>query len=457
MRYYNLRPLFSRVPGVALVEVQASDTREVSVIVDPQKMLAHRLSLPEIADRLRATNNVTSVGRLDKDYSRYLVLATGQFTDLDDIRNTVVAVEGQTPIRLRDIAEVRDGVEDPRILVYGNGQPGALISISRQIGGNILQVADQVKALAKNLGSAIPTTLHLSVVYDLAEFVREAVASIREAVLIGGFLAVFILFLFLREGRTTLIAAVTLPITVIGTFFFMNLFRGTLNLMSLGGLAIAIGLVIDDAVVIIENIYRHLGLGESPGEAAEKGTQELLGAVIGSTVTTVVVFAPLSLLKGVVGDFFSALCLTLVVSVLLSLLFAVTLIPLLSQQFLSPERHRVTSERFIAPVNRAYEKVVRWSLRQRWAGGGRSWLSMALASFSTRGRKPDSCPKWMRADSCSITGRRRGPRWRRPTASIKLIGEQVREMPETAAFLRRTGAEMGPLPPPRTRARSWSN
>jgi multidrug efflux pump subunit AcrB len=205
--YYNLRPLFNRVPGVAVVEVQASNTREVSVIVDPQKMLAHRLSLPDIADRLRATNGVTSIGRLDKDYSRYLVLATGQFTDLDDIRNSVVAVEGQTPIRVRDIGEVRDGVEDPRILVYGNGRPGALISISRQIGGNILQVADQAKALAKDLGSTIPRTLHLSDVYDMAEFVREAVASIRDAVLIGCFLAVVILFLFLREGRTTLIAS----------------------------------------------------------------------------------------------------------------------------------------------------------------------------------------------------------------------------------------------------------
>ena len=158
--------------------------------------------------------------------------------------------------------------------------------------------------------------------------------------MIGGFLAVFVLFLFLREGRTTLIAAITLPLTVIGTFFFMNLFGSTLNLMSLGGVAIAIGLIIDDAVVIIENIYRHLGLGEPPAEAAEKGTQELLGAVIGSTATTVVVFSPLSLLKGVVGAFFSALCLTLAVSVLLSLIFALTLIPLLSQRFLSPERHR---------------------------------------------------------------------------------------------------------------------
>ena len=443
--YYDLRPMFSRVPDVSQVEVQASDQREVSVIVDPQKMLAHRISLPEIADRLRATNQVNSVGRLDNDYSRYLVLATGQFHDLEEIRDTVVAVDNGSPLRLRDIAEVRDGVEDPRILVYGNGQPGALISISRQIGGNILQVADQVKALATHLGSAIPSTLHLSVVYDLAEFVREAVASVRDAVLIGALLAVVVLFLFLREGRSTLIAAVSLPIAVIGTFFFMKLFGGTLNLMSLGGMAIAIGLVIDDAVVIVENIYRHLGLGDPPPQAAEEGTRELLGPVIGSTVTTVVVFAPLSLLTGVVGEFFSALCQTLVISVTLSLILAVVLIPLLAEQFLKPRHHQPKSERFIQPVYRGYEWLVRWALRHRVLVAIAVIVSIGLSVFlGTRletGFLPEMDEGGFVLDA-----------WTPPGTSLAetnhinhLIEEQVRATPETASFLRRTGAEMGPF------------
>ncbi len=443
--YYVLRPLFSRVPGVSQVEVQASETREVSVIVDPQKALAHRLSLPEIADRLRSTNAVTSVGRLDKDYSRYLVLATGQFTRLEDIRDSVIAVENQVPIRLRDIAEVRDGAQDPRILVFGNGRPGALISISRQIGGNIIEVASQVKALATHLGAAIPQTLRLSVVYDLAEFVSDAVRSIRDAVIIGGLLAVLVLFVFLREGRTTIIAATTLPVAVIGTFFFMRVFHATLNLMTLGGLAIAIGLIIDDAVVIVENIYRHLGLGESATEAAEKGTQELLGAVIGSTATTVVVFAPLTLLKGVVGEFFSALCLTLVVSVLLSLILALTLVPLLSESFLSRERHRTASTRFIEPVYRGYERMVRWSLRRRRlvaAGTGVSLvLAVLLYSKIETGFLPQMDEGGFVLDN-----------WTPPGTSLEetnrldhLMEEQVRRAPETASFLRRTGAEMGPF------------
>ena len=198
---------------------------------------------------LRATNQVTSVGRLSKDYSQYLVLATSQFSNLDDVRKAVVAIDNGAPIRVGDLADVRYGVADRQTLITGNGQPAALINISRQIGGNILQLAQQIKDEVRNLGSAIPKTLHISVVYDLAEFVSESIGSVRDAIVVGAVLAVGILFLFLRDGRTTLVAATSLPLSVIGTFFFLKMFGGTLNLMSLGGLAIAIGLIIDDAVV----------------------------------------------------------------------------------------------------------------------------------------------------------------------------------------------------------------
>jgi CzcA family heavy metal efflux pump len=444
--FYDLRPIFSRVPGVAQVEVQASDIREVSVLIDPQKMMAQRLSLVDIADRLRSTNDIQSVGRLDKDYARYLLLATGQFTNLDDIRNTVVATENQSPIRLRDIGNVEYGRMDPTIMVFGNGHPGTLVSISRQIGGNILGVADQVKAAARNLGTAIPSTLHLSLVYDMAGFVREAVASIRDAVLVGGVLAVMILFVFLREGRTTLIAATTLPLTVISTFFFMSLFGGTLNLMSLGGLAIAIGLIIDDAVVIIENIYRHLGMGESVEEASEIGTRELLGPVIGSTATTVVVFAPLTLLTGVVGEFFRALCLTLAVSVILSLVFALTLIPLLSEQLLSREQHREASAHFIAPVTRAYEQLVRWSLRRRAVVLVAAAASLGLATFLYSRVGTDLLPKM--DEGGFVLDTIAPPGSSLPETNLlnqKAEAIVLADKDDVASTLRRTGAEMGPF------------
>ena len=266
--FYVMKPLISRVPGVGIIEVQASDTRQIQVIVDPQKMVAHHLSLPDIADKLKATNEVTSVGKLPKDYLQYLVLTTSQFTTLDQIRNTVIDTQGPTPVRVSDVGEVSDGVEDRAILVTGNGKPAALINISRQLGGNILNLGDQVNQVIANLGDAIPKTLHVSVVYDLAEFVRDSISSVRDAILIGALLAIIILFLFLRNVRTTLIAAISLPLSVVGTFFIVKIMGGTINLMSMGGLAIAIGLIIDDAVVVIENIYRHLGVGRRPAIAA---------------------------------------------------------------------------------------------------------------------------------------------------------------------------------------------
>jgi CzcA family heavy metal efflux pump len=441
--YYVLRPLISRIPGVGIIEVQATDTRQIQVVVDPQKLVAHRLSLVDVADRLKATNEVTSVGKLPKNYLQYLILTTGQFTSLDQISNTVIDTQGTTPVHLSDIAEVRDGVEDRTVLVTGNGKPAALINISRQIGANILQIGTDIRNLIANLGSAIPNTLHISLVYDLAQFVRDSIGSVRDAILIGAVLAVLILYAFLREGRTTLIAATSLPLSVVGTFFFVKLLGGTLNLMSLGGLAIAIGLIIDDAVVIIENIYRHLGLGEPPDVAAERGTAELIGPVVGSTATTLVVFLPLGLLTGFVGDFFRSLCMTLAISVMLSLVFAMTLIPLLSQRFLSPKAYRHSSGRFIEPVNRAYERSVHWALRNRLWIAGVTVLAVAGGVFLYYQLESDFLPDMDEGGYVLDYITPPGTSLDETDSIVRKMEARIAAMPETEAFSRRTGAEMG--------------
>jgi CzcA family heavy metal efflux pump len=440
---YVMKPLISRVPGVGIIEVQASDTRQIQVIVDPQKLVAHRLSLPDVADRLKATNEVTSVGKLPKDYLQYLVLTTSQFTTLDQIRNTVVDTQGPTPVRVSDIAEVVDGVEDRAILVTGNGKPAALINISRQLGGNILQLGDQVSQVIANLGDTIPKMLHVSVVYDLAEFVRDSISSVRDAILIGALLAVIILFLFLRNVRTTLIAAISLPLSVVGTFFIVKIMGGTINLMSMGGLAIAIGLVIDDAVVVIENIYRHLGLGEEPAIAAERGTAELIGPVVGSTATTLVVFLPLGLLTGFVGDFFRSLCMTLGVSVLLSLIFALTIIPLLSQRFLSLEAFRHSSGKFIEPVNRAYERSVHWALRKRIWVVLAALITVGAGIFFYMKLQSDFLPDMDEGGFVLDYITPPGTSLTTTDTIVRKFEERVSKLPELEAFSRRTGAEMG--------------
>jgi CzcA family heavy metal efflux pump len=440
---YNLRPLFSRVPGVSRVEVDASDTREISVILDPQKALAHRLSLPDIADRLRATNNIASVGRLDSNYQQYLVLTNTQYKSIEDIGNTVVGNDPQSLVRLREIATIREGIADRRTLVTGNGRPAAVINVTRQIGGNITSVSDQIKNLALHTQNVIPATLHLSIVYDLAQFVKESMTSVRDAILIGGFLAILILFVFLRQGRITLVAALSLPLTVVATFFFVKVFGGTLNLMSLGGLAIAIGLVIDDSVVVVENIYRHFGAGEEIDEAAEKGTAELVGPVLASTLTTVVVFLPLGLLQGVVGDFFSALSLTLTASVLLSLFYSLTIIPLLSEYLLKNSRFRESSSRFIEPVNRVYERGVRWAISHRALVVSAAGILVVLAVVAYSGLSTGFLPEMDEGGFVIDYLTPPGTSLSETDSLVRQIEQKVAQLPELSAFSRRTGAELG--------------
>ena len=226
------------------------------------------------------------------------MLATAELTSLDDVRNVVVAFREQAPVYVRDVAEVREGVLDKTTLVSGDGQPAALVSVARQIRGNIIDVVDGARAAIEGFRGSLPPTVRWKVVYDLAEFVKGAVANVRDAIIIGGLLAIFVLIVFLRDWRVTFIAATSLPLTLIGTFWILHLAGGTIDLMSLGGLAIAIGLVIDDAIVVVENIHRHRAAGETVAVAAEKGTQELIAAVTGSTLTTVVVFVPLGAAAG---------------------------------------------------------------------------------------------------------------------------------------------------------------
>lgn len=440
---YNLRPALSRVPGVARVEVDATDTREISVIVDPQKALAHRLSLPDIADRLKATNTIASVGRLDANYQQFLVLTNSQFKSVDDIANTIISSEAASPVRLKDIAIVREGTADRRTLVTGNGKPAAIVNVTRQLGGNIISVSQGVKEIAFHGKNLIPPTLHLSTVYDLAEFVQESMGSVRDAIIIGSLLAVIVLFVFLRNARITIVAAVSLPLTVVGTFFFVRLLGGTLNLMSLGGLAIAIGLVIDDAVVIVENIYRHMGAGEPIDQAAEKGTQELIGPVIGSTLTTVVVFLPLGFLKGAVGEFFVALSITLTASVLLSLLYALTFVPLLAEILLAKSKFRDSSTRFIEPVNRIYERGIRWALGRKLAVGiaTLAFIVVGFLAYSNLGTGflPEMDEGGFVLDYLTPPGTSLSE----TDSIVRQMEAKVDKLPEKAAYSRRTGAELG--------------
>lgn len=355
---YQIKPLLSRIPGVGLVEAQGSDVREIEVVADPERLASAGLSYDDLAASIDSAITPQAVGRVARDYRQYLIVTDDEAHSVEDVGNVVVS----NGLRVRDLATVMLGTEDHVSVIAGDGRPAALLNVTRQIGGNTLLIADSVAAIAAQVQKALPPGVRLKPVYDQASLVRDAVRSVRDAMLVGAVLAVLILLVFLRHARITAISATSIPLTLMITVFVMRLLGQTFNLMTLGAMAIAIGLVIDDAVVITENIARHVRLTPDRHAAIREAVRELVWPVTSSTITTVVVFLPLGLLQGVVGQFFHALSITLSIAVLVSLLLALTIIPLLSEQFVTAhevegEGEDVTGRGVSARIGRALARL----------------------------------------------------------------------------------------------------
>jgi CzcA family heavy metal efflux pump len=444
--FYVMRPALSRVAGVGNVEVLASDTREIEVVADPARLTASGLTIGDVADALQAANTLQPVGRYNAGGLQHLVLASGMWKTAQDIPATPLVVKGGATIRVSDVATVQQGAPDRTTLVSGDGLVAANISVSQQVGANILDVRAGVETALAGLARTLPAGLKLSKTYDLAEFVATAIANVRDAILIGSVLAVIVLLVFLRDWRLTLVASVTLPLTVMTTFLVMRWLGETINVMSMGGLAVAIGLVIDDAVVVVENIYRHLDRGEKPGEAVQLGMTELIAPVVGSTLTTVVVFVPLGMLSGVIGQFFRALSITLASAVLISLVQALTLIPLLAQWAAkSRDKHAGSAahEHKGGLLERVYSRTLDATMQRPIVGiivalllaVGGGLLFMRLGS----GFLPAADEGGFVIDYNPPPGTAL-PEIDRVILHIEGV---LKETPDIAAFTRRTGSELG--------------
>ncbi len=442
--FYVIRPALSRVPGVGHVGVFSSDTREIEVILDPERMLASKLTVDDVATALKGANLLQPVGHYPENGLQRLVLASGLWKSLDDIADTPVVARGGGTIRVRDLGTVRQGNPDRTSLIAGEGGPAIAISVSQQIGANILTVRQGLEDALKTLTTALPAGLRIVKTYDLAEFVQSAIANVRDAILIGAGLAILVLLVFLRNWRLTIIAACTLPLTVLSTFAFMWLFGESINLMSMGGLAVAIGLVIDDAVVVVENIHRRLTT-TSNDDAVEIATGELVAPIVGSTLTTVVVFAPLGLLSGVVGDFFKALSITLSVAVLISMLLALFVIPLLARTAYRGPRH---ADADAEPARR--------SVLDRWYAASlpvflkrpilAALVALILAAAAVTGYLPVGSGFLPAADEGGfvidyITPA--GMALEDTDARLKKVEAILTTTPEIASYVRRTGSELG--------------
>jgi len=352
---YTIKPRLSRLDGVAQVNIAGGQTREFHVTVDPQRLNARGVSLQQVADAVRNSNIIASPGLIEENHKLELTLVSGQAKTPEELNSIVVATINGAPVALADVATVGNGVEPQYIIVTADGHPSVLLNVLRQPYANSITVVDEVRAELESLRAQLPKDIKIAPFYDQSILVREAMKSVRDAILIGLLLSVIILFAFLRNWGTTFVAVLVIPVTILTTFLAMWLVGLSFDLMTLGGVAAAIGLVIDDAIVVVENIYTHLSRGQTRQKAIEHAIREITVPIIGSTVTPVVVFLPLTLLTGVTGAFFRSLALTMAVALLTSLVLALTFTPVLAKRFVRFKRRRHQEQLPEAPTERERE------------------------------------------------------------------------------------------------------
>jgi multidrug efflux pump subunit AcrB len=340
----TIRPRLARLPGVAEVTVAGGQTREYHVQIDPERLTAHNVSVQQVTDAVRNTNIIASPGLVEENHQLELTLVSGQATSVEQLNNIVVATVSDAPVTLSDVATVGAGVEPQYTIVTADGHPAVLLNITRQPDANTVTVVDEVKAELAAMRAQLPKDVSVAPFYDQSLLVRASMNSVRDSILIGLLLSVIILYAFLRNWGTTVVAIMVIPVTVLVTFLAMWLVGLSFDLMTLGGVAAAIGLVIDDAIVVVENIYTHLARGQSRREAVQLAVSEITVPIIGSTITPVVVFLPLTLLTGVTGVFFRSLALTMAVALLTSLVLALSFTPVLAEKFVKVKRRAGAGE-----------------------------------------------------------------------------------------------------------------
>jgi CzcA family heavy metal efflux pump len=328
---YDLKPSLNRVDGVSNVVVQGDQIPNVEVTPEPGKLVAAGVTVSDLLNAVQTTNVIDSPGLLQTQHELVLGLIGAQVHDAAQLGQVVIKnTASGIPIHISDIATVKESTEPAYTMVRAGGKPAILLNITRQPSSNTVQVADLVAAEEERLKSLLPPGVTLKPYYDQSELVRDSIKSVRDAILIGLILATLIIIIFLRDWRSSLVAGLVIPTTIAITFVFLYVLGESFNLMTLGGLAAAVGLVIDDAIVVVENIVLHRQAGESRVEAVRKALREITTPLIGSTVTPIVVFLPLVSVSGVTGSFFRALAITMTVSLLASLLLALTWTPALS-------------------------------------------------------------------------------------------------------------------------------
>jgi len=447
---YVVRPQLARLPGVAIVGVAGGKTREFHVTIDPEKLTAHNVSAQQVAEAIKNSNIIVSPGLIEENHQLELALISGQARRPDELNGIVVATVNNAPVLVSDVATVSPGVEPQYTIVTADGRPAALVNINRQPDANTVAVVDNVKAALNAMRGQIPKDVRVAAYYDQSLLVRDSINSVRDSILIGLLLSVVILYAFLRNWGTTLVAIVVIPVTILVTFLAMWLAGLSFDLMTLGGVAAAIGLVIDDAIVVVENIYTHISRGESRREAVQSAVSEITVPIIGSTITPVVVFLPLTLLTGVTGVFFRSLALTMAVALLTSLVLALLFTPVLAERFVKAKpgedvdsEDEVPHGRVLGAIIRRYESVLGFTLDRRWIVGLTIILVLAASYALYHALGSEFLPEFDESAFILDYLAPPGSSLAETDRMLQQVEELLMKTPEVEGYSRRTGLEMG--------------
>src|SRR5882724_4724165 len=357
---YQLRPLLSTISGVAKIEVLGGAQREYEVNINPARLDSYGLSLNDVAKVLSAANVIAAVGRMEDHYKLYLAMSDTRLQSLDQIRGTIIRSGPGGLVRLDNVATISEGTSPQWTRVTADGHDAVIFQVHQQPGGNTVQIAQDIKTKLAEFSKQLPAGVKVANWYDQSELIVSSAQSVRDAIIVGVIFAVLILLLFLRNLKVTLIAAIAVPSVLAATVLLLYVFSMSFNMMTLGGMAAAVGLIIDDAIVMVEHITRRLSEGGALRGGALRAAKEFTKSLAGSSASTIIIFAPLAFLSGVTGAFFKALSLTMAASLVISFVVAWLAVPLLADRFLNEQDAGQEKQgRFTARARRTYETLLR--------------------------------------------------------------------------------------------------
>ncbi|ADL13354.1 efflux RND transporter permease subunit [Acetohalobium arabaticum] len=381
----NIKDELEKIPGLASASIVSGENRQININVDRKKLEGYNLSINQVTAALHQENVNLPGGEITERPTEYLLRTEGQFESIEDIENVIITMRQQKPITIKNVAEIEDGYKDRSVYVRVNERKTVGAMVTKQSGANTVEVIDRAKEKLDKIREDLPSDIYIDISRDQSKFIKKSIATVQQNVLVGGLFAVIILFLFLRSFRSTFIIGAAIPITVVAAFGLLYYSGYTLNLMTLGGLALGVGMLVDNSVVVLENIFRHLRHeGADPIRAAKQGSDEVGTAVFASTMTTLAVFIPISFVEGIARELFGPFSMTIAFALLASFIIAVTFVPMSSARLLSfsnvkeddAQEEKITV-RAANKVLNIYRQILDWCLDHR-----KTVLAIAVILFA---------------------------------------------------------------------------